>query len=51
MKPMLSRQFIFDTSLSKQELGMQYIDAKRTLIEMAYRMIELGYVPRKGTLL
>lgn len=36
-----------DNSLSKQELGMQYIDAKQSLIDMGHSLINNGLVKQK----
>lgn len=45
--PMVGRNIVFDNGPSVRELGIKYIDAKKTLIEMAYRMIRMGVVPNK----
>lgn len=45
--PAVGRNMIFDNSPSIQDLGIKYIDIKKTLIEMGYRMIRMGSVPNK----
>jgi len=45
--PLYGRFFTFDHQRSIKELGIEYIDAKKSLIEMAYKMIDMGMIPDK----
>jgi len=43
----VGREIKFDNTPSISELGVKYIDVRKTLIDMAYRMIKIGGVPNK----
>jgi dihydroflavonol-4-reductase len=45
--PMVGREIRFNNTPSIEELGIKYIDIRKSLIEMAYRMIKMGSVPNK----
>ena len=43
--PMIGVFWRFDNSRSKEDLGIQYTDAEKTIIDMAYTLIDFGIVP------
>jgi nucleoside-diphosphate-sugar epimerase len=45
--PYWGKKFYLQNSKSKQILGIQYKSAKDSIIEMAYKMLETGYVKNK----
>ena len=38
---------VFDNSKTKEELGINFIPLKQSLIEMAYTMIDMGLIGKK----
>lgn len=38
---------LFDNTKSKNELGIKYINNRKTLVDMAYDLIKKGIIPNK----
>mmetsp|Transcript_64 Transcript_64/g.9 ORF Transcript_64/g.9 Transcript_64/m.9 type:complete len:92 (-) Transcript_64:29-304(-) len=48
LKPFYGRMILFDNTKSKDDLGIKYINNRKTLIDMANDLIEKGRIPKKN---
>lgn len=42
-----NRRFDFSNQKSIDELGMEYIDLRTSIVDMAHNLIDIGYLPDK----
>ena len=47
LKPYINKFFVYNNKKSKSELGVEYIESKKTIIDMGYDLIDKGMVVDK----